>query len=131
MRGIDRDAHPSALWEARALSWPIPHRSTRSIGAPSNPPAQQDDWNQPLPECATLLSTEPSPRAVGDLQAKIKKLEKTIVARNKANEMSQRLATIPGVGIITATAMVATVVDAGSFKSGRHFELLPVRWTRS
>ena len=32
-----------------------------------------------------------------------------------------RLATIPGVGVITATAMVATVVDASAFKSGRHF----------
>lgn len=48
-------------------------------------------------------------------------IEKTIVARHKANEMSQPLATIPGVGIVTATAMVATVVDAGFLKSGRHF----------
>lgn len=27
----------------------------------------------------------------------------------------------PGIGVITATAMVATVVDASAFKSGRHF----------
>lgn len=32
-----------------------------------------------------------------------------------------RLATIPGIVVITATAMVATVVDASAFKSGRHF----------
>lgn len=55
---------------------------------------------------------------IEDLQAKIKAIEKAILARHKANEMSQRLATIPGVGIITA--MMATVVDAGFFKSGRH-----------
>jgi transposase len=29
--------------------------------------------------------------------------------------------TIPGVGIITATAIAATVPDAGAFKSGREF----------
>ncbi len=43
------------------------------------------------------------------------------MARHHANEMSLRLATIPGIGVITATAMVATVVGASAFKSGRHF----------
>ena len=35
--------------------------------------------------------------------------------------MSRRLATIPGVGPITASAIVATVGDATQFKSGRQF----------
>jgi transposase len=43
------------------------------------------------------------------------------MARHRANELSKRLETIPGIGVITATAMVATVVDASAFKSGRHF----------
>lgn len=43
------------------------------------------------------------------------------MARHRANELSRRLATIPCVGVITATAMVATVADAGAFRSGRHF----------
>lgn len=42
------------------------------------------------------------------------------MARYRAIEMSLRLATIPGIGVITATAMVATVVDASAFRSGRH-----------
>jgi transposase len=33
---------------------------------------------------------------------------------------SQRLTTIPGVGVITATALVATIGDGSQFKSGRH-----------
>ena len=32
---------------------------------------------------------------------------------------SQRLATIPGVGVITASAMAASVVDPAAFRSGR------------
>lgn len=33
----------------------------------------------------------------------------------------RRLAAIPGVGIITATALAASVPDPGGFKSGRQF----------
>ena len=58
---------------------------------------------------------------IADLQTKIDALEQAIRKRHRANELSQRLATIPGIGVITATALVATVVDASAFKSGRHF----------
>src|SRR5690606_20171169 len=37
------------------------------------------------------------------------------------NEVSRRLVGIPGVGVITATAVAATVSDPGQFKSGRQF----------
>ncbi len=57
---------------------------------------------------------------IEDLQSNIKALERTIRARHRANELSQRLAIIPAVGGgITGTAIVATVVDASAFKSGR------------
>lgn len=55
------------------------------------------------------------------LNEQIRTIERTIMARHRANELSKRLETIPGIGVITATAMVATVVDASAFKSGRHF----------
>ena len=35
--------------------------------------------------------------------------------------MSRRLTTIPGVGVITATAMAAAIPDPGAFASGRQF----------
>lgn len=40
---------------------------------------------------------------------------------HRSNEVSRRLATIPGVGPITASAIVATIADARQFKSGRQF----------
>ena len=39
----------------------------------------------------------------------------------KANAVSQRLATIPGIGPLTATAITATVADPAAFRSGREF----------
>ena len=52
-------------------------------------------------------------------QAQIKELEATLTAWHRSNQASRRLATIPGVGVITATALVATIGDASQFQSGR------------
>jgi transposase len=52
-------------------------------------------------------------------QIQILDLEKKLMAWHRANEASRRLATIPGVGVITATALVATIGDASQFHSGR------------
>jgi transposase len=52
-------------------------------------------------------------------QAQILGLEKKLTAWHRANEASRRLETIPGVGVITATALVATIGDASQFRSGR------------
>ena len=46
-------------------------------------------------------------------------LEKKLKAWHRSNEASRRLETIPGIGVITATALVATIGDASQFKSGR------------
>ena len=56
-----------------------------------------------------------------DLQTRIKQIEQAIRAWHRSNEASRRLATIPGVGSITASAIVATVANATEFKSARHF----------
>jgi transposase len=48
-------------------------------------------------------------------------LDPEIMAWRKTNETSRRLATIPGVGIITASAIAATVPDPSFFSSGREF----------
>lgn len=40
---------------------------------------------------------------------------------HRTNELSQRLSTIPGVGLISATALAASVTDASRFRSGRQF----------
>jgi transposase len=45
------------------------------------------------------------------LQTFIGSVEKRIVAQHRANEASKRLRTIPGIGIIGATAIAATITD--------------------
>jgi transposase len=53
--------------------------------------------------------------------AEITKAEKQIMAWHRASAASQRLATIPGIGPITASAIAAAVPDATLFRSGRQF----------
>ncbi|MEO1200908.1 MAG: IS110 family transposase [Pseudomonadota bacterium] len=53
------------------------------------------------------------------VQAQILGLEKKLMVWHRANEASRRLEAIPGVGVITATALVATIGDASQFRSGR------------
>jgi transposase len=55
------------------------------------------------------------------LQAKIAVLDREIAARAKANPTVRRLMTIPGVGPIAATALVALAPAASSFRRGRDF----------
>jgi transposase len=54
------------------------------------------------------------------LTASIKQMEKRIVAWCRSNAAARRLATIPGVGPITASALAATITDPTLFRSGRH-----------
>jgi transposase len=58
---------------------------------------------------------------IDDLQSRVAMLDKAILANHRASEVSQRLQTIPGIGLITASAISATIADARAFKSGRHF----------
>jgi transposase len=51
----------------------------------------------------------------------IEALEARLVALHRADEVSRRLASIPGVGPITAMAIANTVTDPTLFKSGREF----------
>lgn len=48
-------------------------------------------------------------------------LDRRIEALARSNEQCKRLQTIPGVGPITATAVLAQVVDAHEFKNARQF----------
>ncbi len=55
-----------------------------------------------------------------EAHVRITEVEQEILAWHRTNELSQRLETIPGVGIITASALAATITDPSSFRSGRH-----------
>lgn len=54
------------------------------------------------------------------VETQIDELEALIMEWHKGNGPSQRLAKIPGVGPITASAVVATIGDASNFTSARH-----------
>ena len=58
---------------------------------------------------------------VNALDQRIADLEREILLWHRSDETSQRLATIPGVGPITASAMAASVPDPSLFRSGRQF----------
>ena len=51
----------------------------------------------------------------------ISALDEELKAWHASNEASRRLAAIPGIGVITATANAATVTDRDQFRSGRQF----------
>ena len=55
------------------------------------------------------------------LQQQVEETEVLIKAWHRSSEASQRLAGIPGVGPLTASALTATVGDAKNFDNGRHF----------
>lgn len=54
-------------------------------------------------------------------QAQADSLERAIAAQHKESEASRRLETIPGIGVMGATATVATVTDPMAFRSGREY----------
>jgi transposase len=57
----------------------------------------------------------------GVLKERIAELKAKIVAWHRADSISRRLATIPGIGPITASALAASVADPGQFRSARQF----------
>jgi transposase len=70
---------------------------------------------------------------IGELDRKILAYDRELEALARASEPAQRLQQIPGIGPITATALVASVADAKSFKNGRQFAawlgLVPRQYT--
>lgn len=53
------------------------------------------------------------------LQVQIQQLEAQILAWHRSNPASKRLEQIPGIGPITASALIASLGDATNFKDGR------------
>lgn len=86
---------------------------------------------QQLPDCFARLS-ERVPvflleslreqwSRIHELDSEIKQLEKRLQEWLKQNEAGQRIAKVPGVGLLTATALIATMGDPKTFHSGREF----------
>jgi transposase len=69
-----------------------------------------------LKETLRTMTTE-----LAGLYDKVKEYDRKIEAFAKENPLCQRLMTVPGVGILTATVLLAMVGDPFRFKNGRHF----------
>lgn len=76
------------------------------------------DTGVPEAACQALRALHKQFHTVRDAAAA---LETAIVAHARQDETARRLATIPGIGPITASLIAATVTDASAFKSARHF----------
>jgi transposase len=56
-----------------------------------------------------------------ELAGRLAALAGELLARHRASPASRRLATIPGIGPVTASTLAATVADPAAFRSGREF----------
>jgi transposase len=65
-----------------------------------------------------LKALSDQPRHLGE---EIARLETALVARHRTDDRGRRLATIPGIGPITAGAIAATIPDVKLFRRGRQF----------
>jgi transposase len=73
-----------------------------------------------LPDCARV-ALRPLIGQIDALDKEIAAIDKEIAASVKADETAKRLMTVPGIGPVTASAIVATIQDASVFASGREF----------
>ena len=64
---------------------------------------------------------------VARLDEEIGEIERRLLLWHRGNAASRRIVEIPGVGLLTATAVVAAMGDPAAFKSGREF----AAWARS
>ena len=73
-----------------------------------------------VPDCVRV-ALRPLVGQIDALDEAIGAIDKELAASVKANETARRLMTVPGIGPVTASAIVATIQDARAFASGREF----------
>jgi transposase len=79
------------------------------------------DESNPDLSTSARLALLPLASALIDIETQIARLSKAILVAHRSNDVSVRLATIPGIGPIVASSLVASIADAGVFRSGREF----------
>src|SRR4051812_30340008 len=69
-----------------------------------------------VPGLVRLLASQ-----LEEVELRIHEIDTQITAWHKASPVSQRLAAVPGIGPLVATAIAATMPDPAVFRSGREF----------
>ena len=80
--------------------------------------ADEKDARLPIDARASLIVLATQLQA---LHTMIGSIEKRLIVQHRANEASRRLESVPGIGLIGASAITATVTDPNAFRSGRDF----------
>src|SRR6201993_1794504 len=78
----------------------------------------RDDGDTRLPDVARQVLQVLADQ-IEQIETAVAGLERQLLAWHKTNPVSQRLASIPGIGPIIATAIATTVADPNVFHSGR------------
>ena len=73
-----------------------------------------------VPDCVRL-ALAPLVRQIDALDEAIEAIDRELEASARTDETAKRLMTIPGVGPVTAMALLATIQDFAAFSSGREF----------
>lgn len=79
---------------------------------------QEDDQRLPVMAREAMLELI---EQIEILDGRIERMERRMVRRAREDETARRITTIPGIGAITATALLGLVPDPGGFASARHF----------
>ena len=77
--------------------------------------------DEPHSPQAVRIALAPLAAALVEIERQIAKLDKAILATHRNNDVSIRLATVPGIGPVIATCLAASVSDAKLFEGGREF----------
>lgn len=104
MRGILLEYGISLPQGVKAISWRLPELL--------------EDGENELPMLTRHLLAE-CKEEHDQLVERVKRLENQLKAWHAGNDISQRLAEIPGIGLLTATALAASVGEGQDFKNGR------------
>ena len=80
-----------------------------------------DEYGEVVVPDSVRVALRPLVSQIDALDAAIGAIDNEIAMSVKANETAKRLMTVPGVGPVTASAIVATIQNMGDFASGREF----------
>ena len=80
--------------------------------------ADEKDARLPIDARASLIVLAAQLQA---LHTMIGSIERRLTVQHRASEESKRVATVPGIGTLGASAITATVTDPSAFRSGRDF----------
>ena len=73
-----------------------------------------------VPIEAARIATTLSQQAL-DIHVRLRQIDRDLAIWLRGNDVARRLMTIPGIGTVGATALVASVTDPLQFRSGRQF----------